>query len=108
MSVVRQGFQVTFYTVQERRQAGMALCEWLLLEGRKLGIAGGTVIAGSEGFGHGGRLHAAHFFELGDQPVAVTMAMTAADCDRLFRRLREVGVRVFYVKTPIEFGSTGD
>lgn len=36
------------------------------------------------------------------------MAVTADEADRLFARLREENVRVFYVKTPIEFGMTGD
>lgn len=102
-----QGFQVTFFTQQDKRHHGKLLTEWLLEEAKLLGIGGATVIAASEGFGHGGRRHSAHFFELADQPVEVTMAVSAEASDRLFARLREEGLKVFYVKAPIEFGVTG-
>lgn len=101
------GFQLTFFTQQDKRHHGKLLTEWLLEEAKLLGIGGATVIAASEGFGHGGRRHSAHFFELADQPVEVTMAMSAEASDRLFARLREEGLKVFYVKAPIEFGVTG-
>ena len=103
-----QGFQLTFFTQQDRRHAGKPLGEWLLDEARRLGIGGATLLTGSEGFGHGGKLHSAHFFELADQPVELTLAVSAAEAERLFARLGEVGVKVFYVKTPVEYGTTGE
>ncbi len=36
------------------------------------------------------------------------MAVSETDADRLFARLIEEGIKVFYVKAPIEFGMTGD
>lgn len=102
------GFQLTFFTQQDRRHHGMPLAEWLLQEARRLGVAGATLLTASEGFGRDRRLHAARFFELADQPVEVQMALTADDLERLFDRLREEQIRVFYVKTPIEFGTTGE
>jgi uncharacterized protein len=102
-----QGFQITFFTQQDRRHGHEPLGEWLLQEARRLGIAGATLSTAAEGFGHGGRLHSAHFFELAEQPVQVTMAVEPAAADRLFERLREERVDVFYVKAPIEFGMTG-
>lgn len=59
-------------------------------------------------FGHGHKLHSAHFFDLADQPIEVTMALSAEDADRLFQRLREEKINVFYVKTPTEFGMTNE
>jgi PII-like signaling protein len=103
-----QGSQLTFFTQQDKRHHGQLLTEWLLAEAKRLGIGGATVLAASEGFGHGGRRHSAHFFELADQPVEVTMAVSEEASDRLFARLREEGVKVFYVKAPIEFGVTGE
>ena len=47
-----------------------------------------------------------HFFELADQPIEVTMALSETDTERLFQRLREEKINVFYVKAPIEFGMT--
>jgi PII-like signaling protein len=103
-----QGYQLTFFTTHDRRHAGLPLGEWLLQEARKLGVAGATLLAASEGFGHDRKLHSAHFIELADQPVEVTMALGEADAERFFQRLRDERVRVFYVKAPIEFGVTGE
>lgn len=102
-----QGFQLTFFTQQDRRHGGLPLGEWLIQEARKLGVAGATLIAAAEGFGHDRKLHSAHFFELADQPIEITLAISETDAQRLFEKLREEKINIFYVKTPIEFGMTG-
>ncbi|MDD2808036.1 DUF190 domain-containing protein [Rhodoferax sp.] len=102
------GFQLTFFTQQDRLHGTTPLGQWLLLEAKKLGLRGATLTAAGEGFGHDGKLHSAHFFELADQPIEVTMALSAADVQRLMDRLHQENIKVFYVKTPIEFGMTGD
>jgi PII-like signaling protein len=102
-----QGFQLTFYTQQNRRHAGHPLGEWLIATARSLGLRGATLSTAQEGFGHHGRLHAAHFFELADQPIAVTLAVSADEADRFFERLRQEQLDLFYVRIPIEFGMTG-
>jgi PII-like signaling protein len=102
------GFQLTFFTQQDRRHGHTPMAEWLLLEAKKLGLSGGTLVGAGEGFGHDGKLHSAHFFELADQPIEVTIAASQSDAERLFDRLREEKVNVFYVKAPIEFGMTGE
>lgn len=101
-----QGFQITFFTQQDRRHGQTPMAQWLLLEARKLGLSGGTLMGAGEGFGHDGKLHSTHFFELADQPVEVTIAASGPDADRLFQRLRDEKIDVFYIKTPIEFGMT--
>lgn len=103
-----QGYQLTFFTQQNRKHGSLPLGEWLVQEARKLGVGGATLTAASEGFGHSHKLHSAHFFELVDQPIEVTMALSDTDADRLFQRLREEKINAFYVKTPIEFGMTGE
>lgn len=102
------GYQLTFYTNQSRQHNGLPLGEWLLREARQLGISGATLITATEGFGHDGKLHSAHFFELSDQPIEVTMALSAADAERMFTRLREEGINVFFVKTAVEYGMSGE
>ncbi|WP_075791045.1 DUF190 domain-containing protein [Massilia putida] len=103
-----QGYQITFFTQQDRKHGHICLGDWLVKEARKLGVGGATLIAASEGFGHDHRLHSAHFIDLADQPIEVTMALSAEDVERLFQRLHEERIDVFYVKTPIEFGMTSD
>lgn len=103
-----QGYQLTFFTQQDRRHGFTPLGDWLLQEARRLGIKGATLIAAAEGFGHDRRMHSAHFFDLADQPQEVTMAVTADEAQRLFERLGVEKIKIFYVKSPIEFGMTGE
>ncbi|SDY97252.1 DUF190 domain-containing protein [Nitrosomonas sp. Nm33] len=98
------GYQLTFFTHQARQHDGLPMGEWLLQEARRLGIRGATLIAAAQGYGHDRKLHAAHFFELSDQPIEVTMALSEADAARIFARLHEEGINIFFVKTPIEYG----
>ena len=101
------GYQVTFFTQQDRRNHGLPLADWLLKAARDLGIAGGTVIAAAEGLGHDKRLHSAHFFELTDQPVEVTLVMSEAETRTLFALLAQENIRLFYTKAPVEYGVVG-
>jgi PII-like signaling protein len=101
-----RGYQISFLTVQGHKHQGRPLADWLLHLAKDLGLRGATLIPASEGFGHHRRVHSAHFFELADQPVEVVMAATEEECARLFERLEAEKVKVFYVKTAVEFGTT--
>jgi len=102
------GYQITFFTIDGHRHHGKPLADWLVQLAKELGLRGATLIAGSEGLGHHGRIHSAHFFELADRPIEVVMAVTEEEATRLFERLRQEGVHVFYVKTAVEFGMLGE
>jgi PII-like signaling protein len=103
-----QGYQLTFFTQQDHRHHGKSLAHWLVEAARAMGIGGATLLAGSEGYGHHRRIHSVHFIELSDQPLEVVMAVTAEEADRLFARLKSEKIRIFYSKTPVEFGTTGE
>jgi len=103
-----QGFQITFFTQQDRRQEGRPLADWLVENARALGVRGATAVAGAEGYGAHRRIHSARFFELADQPVEVTMVASVEETERLFAHLREHRVHVFYARTPVEFGTIGE
>ena len=102
------GYQVTFFTQQDHRHKGKPVGDWLIHLARELGLRGATLVAAGEGFGHRGRLHSAHFFELADQPLEVVMALTTDETERLFAHLEAEGVHLFYVKAAVEFGSLGE
>lgn len=102
-----KGYQITFFTQQDRRHAGKPLSEWLIHLARELGLPGATLIAAAEGYGHSGQLHSAHFFELADQPQAILMMATEEQTDLLFASLRAEHVELFYVRAAAEFGSLG-
>lgn len=103
-----KGYQLTFFTQQNRMHDGRPLAEWLIAEARRLGVSGATLIAASEGFGHHRKIHSAHFIELADQPLEVTMAVSAAEADEFMLRLRDEGIRVFFIRTVIEFGMSDE
>lgn len=102
------GYQITFFTILNRHHKGKQLAEWLVELAREMGLPGATKLAASESFGHDGRIHSASFFELADQPLEVQITVTAEDADRLFDRLRAEKVHLFYVKSPVEFGTLGE
>ncbi len=103
-----KGYQLTFFTQQDRKHNHVPLGEWLVQTAQNLGIGGATLIAATEGFGHDRKLHSAHFFELTDLPIEVMMVVNEQEAERMFSHLKQEGINVFYVKTPVEFGMTGE
>ena len=84
-----QGYQLTFFIAQDRRVGHQAMGEWLLAFCKNHGALGGSLVGAAEGFDHAGRFHSAHFFELADQPLAVTVSVTrppAGGCWMRWRR----------------------
>ncbi len=102
-----QGWQLTFFSQQGRAHGVLSITEWLLQEAKAMGIKGATVTSAQGGYGRDGKYYSAHFFELGEQPVEVSMAVNSEQAQQLFARIDEEKLRIFYIKAPIEFGITG-
>jgi len=102
-----QGFQVTLYTVENRRYHGKQLSHWLLQVMRELNFRGATHLVAAEGIGHDHKFHSWHFVELADRPEEITMIATEEEVQKLFDRLAKEDVRVFYARFPVEFGFLG-
>jgi PII-like signaling protein len=102
-----KGYQITFFTQQDRKHKSRALGEWLIQLAKELGLRGATLVNATEGFGHSGKIHSAHFFELADQPQAVIMTATEEQAATLFARLGIEEAGLFYVKAAVEFGVVG-
>lgn len=103
-----RGYQITFYTQMSRRHGSLSVAEWLLQLAKELGIRGATLLAAQAGFGRNGRIYSTGFIELAEQPQEVTMAVGEEDATRLFARISEEKLEIFYTKVPVEFGVTGD
>ncbi|TBV12926.1 DUF190 domain-containing protein [Stutzerimonas kirkiae] len=101
------GYQVTFFTQQERMHKHRPLAQWLLEEVRRLGLRGATLNGSIGGLGHDGAIHAINLFDVSDQPVQVTLVVTAEESQRLFEYLQQERVQLFYVKVAAEFGTLG-
>lgn len=102
------GYRLTFYTQQGRSHGHMSIAEWLLKEAKTIGIEGATFAAAQGGYGRDGKYYSARFFEVGEQPVEVTMAVSPEHSEQLFAKIAEENLRIFYMKIPVEFGITGE
>ena len=102
------GIYLKFYVPERRRHHGVLAYEWLLEHARKLGIKGGSAFRAIASFGHHGRLHEQHFFELaGDVYVEVGFALKEEDAQRLLDALAEEPLKLFYIKLPATLGYIG-
>ena len=68
-----KGYEITFFTQQDRLHGLKQISEWLLLTARNLGLRGATIVNGSESYGHNRHIHSARFFELADNPQEIAL-----------------------------------
>jgi len=99
------GTLLRLYVHENRRHHHVLLYDWLLAQAKDLGIRGGSAFRSITGFGRHGIVHEERFFELaGELVVSVELAVTDDEARRLLARIREEGIDLFYVLTPVEFG----
>ncbi len=100
-----QGSFFRFYVHEDHRHHGRLAWEWLLEQGNRLGIRGGSAFKAMAGFGRHHTLHEARFFELaGTLTVEVEFIVTADEGQKLLELLHREKLRLFYVSTPAHFG----
>ncbi len=100
-----QGSLFRFYVHEGHRHHGRLVWEWLLEQGNKLGIRGGSAFKAMAGFGRHHVLHEARFFELaGTLTVEVEFIVTEEESRKLLELLQREKVRLFYACTPMTFG----
>lgn len=98
---------VRFFAQEGLRHDGRLVHEWLFDQAQTLGIAGGTAVRASAGFGRHG-LRADHFFELaGRLPETVEFFADAARVQALIDAVGRAGLRLPYVTHPVSHGITG-
>ncbi|MBJ7221021.1 MULTISPECIES: DUF190 domain-containing protein [unclassified Brenneria] len=101
------GYQITFFTQQDRMYGRLPLAQWLIEEAKRQGLRGATLNGALEGLGHDGALHAVNLFDLSDQPVQVTLVVTEEEAQRFLQHLDTAQIHLFYVKVAAEFGTLG-
>ncbi len=100
-----QGSLFRFYVHEDHRHHGKLVWEWLLEQGNRLGIRGGSAFKAMAGFGRHHVLHEARFFELaGSLTVEVQFIATQEEAQKLIDLLHAQKVRLFYAYTPAYFG----
>ncbi|HTH60431.1 MAG TPA: DUF190 domain-containing protein [Paraburkholderia sp.] len=102
------GSQLTLYANLSQRKGNRTVVEWILDTAREAGVHGATVVECSEGVDAHGRVHAAHFFELADEPAVVVVVAVDAAIDTLVEKLAQGGLTLFYTRAPVEFGHLGE
>ena len=99
------GSLLRFYVHEDHRHLGRLVWEWLLEQGNRLGIRGGSAFKAMAGFGRHHTLHEARFFELaGTLTVEVEFIVTSEEADKLLGLLHREQVRLFYANLPARFG----
>lgn len=94
-----------FYVHENHRHHGKLVWEWLLEQGNRLGLRGGSAFKEMAGFGRHHRLHEARFFELaGSLTVEIEFIVTEQEVRQLLELLHREKVRLFYAYLPASFG----
>ena len=94
-----------FYVHEDHRHQGRLVWEWLLEQGNRLGIRGGSAFKAMAGFGRHLMLHEARFIEpAGSLAIEVEFIATPDEAQKLLDVLHGQKVRLFYAYTPARFG----
>lgn len=100
-----QGALLRFYVHQDHRQHGRRVWEWLLEQGNKLGIHGGSASQVMAGFGRHHVLHGAKALELADaSTIEVQFILSHEEARRFLDALSTTKVRLSYSYAPSIFG----
>ncbi|MBK8183738.1 MAG: DUF190 domain-containing protein [Candidatus Competibacteraceae bacterium] len=102
-----EGSFLRFYVRENKRHHGILLWEWLLEQGNRMALRGGSAFRALGGFGRHHQLHEDHFFELaGSVTVEVEFIVTDAEARQLLDLMQSEKIRVFYALIPARFGVT--
>ena len=101
------GSQLTLYTSRKHKKGHKSAVSWIIDAARAQGVFGVTVLEGYEGLDVHGKMHAAHFFDLADEPAVVLIVADEPSIDALLVTLEAGGVELFYTRTAIDYGRIG-
>ena len=91
MRIPEQGCLLRIFLGESDRWDGKPLYEAVVLEARKRGLAGATVIKGFMGFGAHSRIHTAKLLELSqDLPVIIEIVDAREKIDAFLPKLDEI------------------
>ncbi|RUA07606.1 MAG: DUF190 domain-containing protein [Flavobacteriia bacterium] len=90
MKLPEEGVLLRIFVGESDKLKGIPLYEAIILEARRLNIAGGTVFRGIMGFGANSRMHTSKILRLSDDmPMVVEIVDTADKIDALMPFLDE-------------------
>ncbi len=84
MKLPEEGVLIRIFVGESDKLKGIPLYEAIILEARRLNIAGGTVFRGIMGFGANSRMHTSKILRLSeDMPMVVEIVDTAEQIEKL-------------------------
>ncbi|MCB1968439.1 DUF190 domain-containing protein [Accumulibacter sp.] len=100
-----EGSFLRLYVNESDKHHGRMLWEWLLEQGSKLGIRGGSAFRSIGGFGRSHAVHEGGFFELaGSTGIEVEFVVTDDEAKRLLDVVGAARKRIFYTCMSARFG----
>jgi PII-like signaling protein len=97
-----------FYVHESDRYNGRQVWEWLLEQGNRLQIEGGSAFRAVGGFGRHHRVREERFVELaGTVAVAVEFVLSSVQADQLLAAIAQEGLQLPFIRCVVEFGVTG-
>ena len=82
MRIPKEGKLLRIFIGESNRHEGRPLYEWIVLQAKKMGLAGATVLRGMMGFGANSRIHASRILRLSeDMPIIIEIVDTAENLD---------------------------
>ena len=90
MEVNQEAVRLRIYLGEDKRHGDRPLYQAIILQARKLRIAGALVVRGTEGFGHSTRLHTADVLFSEDLPVVIEIIDSAQKVDELITALDQM------------------
>ncbi len=77
MKIPKEGQLLRIFIGEKNRYEGRPLYEWIVLQAKKRGLAGATVLRGMMGFGANSRIHTSKILRLSeDMPIVIEMVDT--------------------------------
>ncbi len=77
MHIPKQGQLLRIFIGERNRFQGKLLYEWIVIEAKRMGLAGATVLRGMMGFGANSRIHTSKILRLSeDLPIIVEIVDT--------------------------------
>lgn len=77
MGIPKQGQLLRIFIGERNRYDGRPLYEWIVMEAKRMGLAGATVLRGIMGFGANSRIHTSKILRLSeDLPIIIEIVDT--------------------------------
>lgn len=103
-----RGMRLEIHFPEDARHQKAVLHEWLFGAARWIGIEGGAMYKAVAGYGRHGELRDEGFFDPDrTQPMMACFITTPLLADKFLGYLESEGLRLFYVRTEVEYGVIG-